>query len=109
MRWSKLQPLVVSSGFNELLELHEADGLVCGRDLRHVEYCRALLLRPGEEINPAPLLTGDDLIGRGIPQGSIYKVLLEQVRAAQLDAEIVNKDGAWQLVERLLAKEADAT
>ena len=43
-------------------------------------YCREQLKRPREELDPPPLVTGDDLIAFGIPQGPQYRILLEEIR-----------------------------
>ena len=55
-----------------------------------------------EPLNPPPLLTGDDLIRHGVRPGPSYRVLLNRVRDAQLDAEIQTGDDALALVDRLL-------
>ena len=57
---------------------------------------------PPEELNPPPVVTGEDLKALGIPQGPIYKVLLERVREAQLDGVLSNKEEAVAMVRRLL-------
>jgi len=46
-------------------------------------------------------LGGHDLIAHGVPKGNIYKVLLDRVRAAQLDGEVRTRDEALTLVDRL--------
>jgi poly(A) polymerase len=102
--WSQLQPLAICDGFVELVALHEADALAVGGTLDDAAHCRALMRRPREELDPLPLLTGDDLIQRGVPQGKIYKEILEHVRAAQLDGEVSNKNEALELVDRRLAQ-----
>ena len=99
--WSKLQPLLVASWAAPLVELHAARARADGRSDEHLAICREKLQLPADELNPLPLLTGDDLIRHGVPRGRIYATLLEQVRAAQLDGVVANKDEALALVDRL--------
>jgi poly(A) polymerase len=104
MPWPVLQRLLISPGIDDLLKLHEAIALAAGRDTSHVEFCRRRLMLPPNELDPRPLLTGDDLIRHGVPQGKIYKTLLEQVRDAQLERRIENVEEALALVDRILQK-----
>ncbi len=94
MRWSAIQPLLVSDGIDDLLALTEATspaGAEAGA------YCRKLLSQSTETLDPPPLVTGDDLLAHGIPSGPHYKALLQRIRAAQLDGEIATKDQALDL------------
>ena len=54
---------------------------------------------PPEELNPPPLLTGDDLIALGWEQGPVFKTVLDAVREAQLEGTIRTKDEAIRLAE----------
>jgi tRNA nucleotidyltransferase/poly(A) polymerase len=97
--WSRLQPLVIAAGIGDLLALAEASRPEAAEE---AAYCRELLARPPELLDPPPLLTGDDLVAHGIPAGPVYKTLLERLRAAQLDGEIHTSQEALTLVDRLL-------
>jgi poly(A) polymerase len=102
MRPAKLKQVLVHPGIYELLELHEADARASGHDLDHVTYCRQLLAEwSAADLNPPPLLTGDDLKEHGVPPGPVYKRLLDAVREAQLDGTITTKGQALELVDRL--------
>jgi poly(A) polymerase len=57
--------------------------------------------RPITELDPPPLLTGDDLIALGIPRGPVYARLLRAVRAAQLDGAVSDREGAFGMVAKL--------
>ncbi|HVX10742.1 MAG TPA: CCA tRNA nucleotidyltransferase [Pirellulales bacterium] len=102
MPWPRLQRLLISPGIEELLSLHAAIADAGGHDPAHVDYCRRRLQVSPEELDPAPLLTGDDLIRHGVPQGKRYKTLLDAVRDAQLEQQIHDRDEALALVDRLL-------
>ena len=59
-------------------------------------------MQPPDELNPPPLITGDDLIALGIPRGKIYsESLLERTRDAQLDSQIHMHEEAVRFVEAM--------
>jgi len=100
MRASKLKPILVHPGIGELLALHRADSVASGRSVAHVEFCERILRdTPAEELNPPPLLTGDDLNALGWEQGPLFKRVLDAVRDAQLAGTIRTKDDAIRLAE----------
>jgi poly(A) polymerase len=109
MKPSKLKVTLAHPGIHELLALHRADAVACGRSIDHVEYCEQRL---GEwsaaELNPPPLVTGEDLMGLGLPPGPVYKRLLDAAREAQLDGTVTTTEQALELVNRLLADEGKA-
>jgi poly(A) polymerase len=101
--WPRLQRILIGDGIHELLDLHEADLTALGRNADPVAYCRELLRRPREELDPPPLITGHDLIRHGVPRGKVYQALLDHVRDAQLEGHVQDADTALALVDRLLA------
>ncbi len=102
MKWSALQKILVADGAEELLALEEAVALAGSGPTDDVDYCRSLLQRPREELDPPPLLTGDKLLEHGVPAGPAYRLLLEEARNAQLDELIHTKAEALELVDRLI-------
>ena len=104
MPWPRLQRLLISEGIDDLVALHEAEALADGASTRHVEKCRELLSMPPEQLNPPPLVTGDDLIRHGIASGKLFKPLLELLRDAQLENRVADKQAALALADRLLAE-----
>jgi poly(A) polymerase len=56
-----------------------------------------------EAIKPGPLVTGDDLIARGVRPGPIYKKVLDELYTRQLDETLTTRDDALRLLEKLLA------
>jgi tRNA nucleotidyltransferase/poly(A) polymerase len=101
LKWSQLQPLLIAEGIQELIALHEALAAVAGHPADDTEYCRRRLAVPRDELDPPPLISGDDLIAHGVPRGKQYQYLLRAVRSAQLDGEISTPAEALALVERL--------
>ena len=83
-----------------------ADACASGRSVDHVDYCEGLLREWGpQELNPAPLITGDDLKKEfGLEPGPRYKRLLDAVREAQLDGIVKTKEQALEMIRRLLAE-----
>ncbi len=107
MAWSRLQPLLVHDGAEDLIALHAALAEVSAIDRpaasrADLARCRRMLARPALELNPPPLVTGDDLIRLGIPRSKAYQRLLQAARDAQLDGLIQTKAEALELVKRLL-------
>jgi len=103
MRASKLKQILVHPGIRELLALHRADALASGKSLEHVEFCERILRdTPPEELNPPPVLTGEDLIAMGMKPGPDFKRLLDAVREAQLEGRTPTKEQAHALVKQLL-------
>ncbi|HVU89188.1 MAG TPA: hypothetical protein VHD36_17820, partial [Pirellulales bacterium] len=105
--WSAVQPLLVDPGAADLIALHESvesarGGLHAAQAREDAAFCRQKLALPKAELDPPPLLTGNDLLAHGVPKGVIYKRLLAGVRAAQLDGKIRTRDEALALVDRLL-------
>jgi poly(A) polymerase len=104
MRPSKLKPILVHPGIGELLALHRADSKASGRSTDHVDYCERILREtPSGELNPPPLLTGDDLLALGWEQGPLFRKVLDAVREAQLEGTIRTKDDAIRLAEGMKA------
>lgn len=88
---SQLYPLLVQPGIRDLIELHRA----LGGSPEFVE--KILRETPMEKLNPAPLLTGDDLTARGLKPGPMFKKILQAARDAQLDGKISTKEQAFAL------------
>jgi len=91
MKWSALQPILIDEGINYLLELMEATS---PEGDKAAAYCLNLLLQPIEILNPPPLITGEDLLQLGIPQGPKYRTILQKIREMQLDGEILTHEAA---------------
>jgi len=86
-------------GFAEHLELHRLDCLASHGDLSTYEMVKRLQAEtPAEEIRPAPLLRGDDLIAQGYTPGPIFKEILQAVEDAQLEGNVHTPAEALSLV-----------
>jgi poly(A) polymerase len=108
MRKSKLKMILNHPGIRELLALHRADALASGRSLEHVEFCEQRLREwPAEILDPAPLITGDDLVRHGLSPGPHFKAVLDAVREAQLEGTITTAEEALRLVDRISDESKD--
>ncbi len=99
--WSSVQPLLAHPWAADLVSLHEAR---CIEDRLESDYCREWLARPREELDPPPLITGDDLRTAGLPPSPIFKSILQAIRDAQLDGKIETKTAALELAASLAQK-----
>ncbi len=99
MRRSTQLRFLRMDGFSEHLELHRLDCLASHGDLSHYQQARRLLEEtPPEEIKPAPLVRGNDLIWQGYKPGPLFKKILQAVEDAQLDGRVRTRDDALRLV-----------
>lgn len=81
--------------FDEHLELHRLDCMSSHRNVENYEFMRRFLAEtPPQEVHPARLLTGDDLISLGLKPGPKFKEILETAEDAQLDGKIATHDEA---------------
>jgi poly(A) polymerase len=103
MRKSELKQILIHPGIQDLILLHRAIASAFGVSAAHVDFAEERLREwtANGELNPSPLLTGDDLIQLGIPRGPQYKRLLDAVREAQLDGDISTREQALELVRAL--------
>jgi poly(A) polymerase len=104
LRESTLKRILAEPGIDELLALHRADALASTGDTTQVDYCAYYLnSQPAGPINPAPLLTGHDLVRHGLEPGAKFAVILEKIREAQLERRIHGKREAIEWVDHFLA------
>lgn len=107
MRESRRRRFVREEGFDELVELCRLDSLASHGDLSTIAWTETYLaqLLP-EQVKPAPLLTGDDLIAMGYHPGPLFGEILAAVEDAQLEDRIQGRSDAesfvrthWPLVQ----------
>jgi tRNA nucleotidyltransferase/poly(A) polymerase len=106
--WSKLQPVLAHAGADELLALYRAAARLGRADPAGVEFARQKLALPAGQLDPEPLISGDDLIQLQVPKGKLYSVLLQEARNAQLDGLLHSREDAQRFVLRRWAELRDA-
>ena len=102
--WPRLQRLLIHEGALDLIHFHLARAEAGAAKRTDADHCRELLQLPPEQLDPPPLLTGDDLILHGIPRGKEYKTLLDAIRDAQLEEAIHTREEALKLIDVLRGK-----
>lgn len=100
--WPKVQRILIQPEAGELLKLGRALTAALGGDSEGIDYCAAKLNLPHDELNPAPLVTGDDLRTAGLKPGPKFRTLLDSIRDAQLLGEITTKEEGLRLARQLL-------
>ncbi len=99
MRVSTLKKFLREEGIEELLELCRIDAAASNGNLTYYEFCGQRLASFGqEEIKPAPLVTGADLIQLGYRPGPRFKEILSAVEEAQLEGVISSREQAIEYV-----------
>ena len=87
--------------FEEHLELHRMDCTASHGKLDLYEFTRKKLAEiPPAEIQPTPLVTGNDLIEAGYEPGPHFKEILEAVEDAQLEGRLRSREDALRFVAR---------
>jgi hypothetical protein len=99
-----LQRILVSPRCDELLNYCEAVAAVLDAGTAEIDFCRAKLALPVAELNPPPLVTGDDLKLLGLAPGPAYREILDSLRDAQLDGKIATREEALALARQLATK-----
>jgi poly(A) polymerase len=101
MSESTLKKFLRMPGFDEHLALHRADSLASHGNLSTYEFLKEKLAEiPPENIRPAALITGDDLIAAGYAPGPRFREILEAVEDAQLEGRLLSHDTALEFVRR---------
>jgi poly(A) polymerase len=106
MKPATLKRFVRLEKFDEHLELHRLDSLSSHGKLDNHDFARRFLEQtPAEQVRPARLLTGDDLIALGLKPGPKFKAILYSVEEAQLDGTIQTHEDALSLAKQLVGQE----
>lgn len=104
LREAKLKRMLSMPGIDDLLALHRADAIASFGESPQVDYCLDYIQsQPSGPINPAPLITGHDLVRHGLRPGSHFSTILEQIREAQLDRLLNSKREALEWLDEHLA------
>jgi poly(A) polymerase len=99
MRESTLKRMLRLNRFEEHLELHRLDCASSHGHLDNYEFAKTKFEQSApEELQPARLVTGDDLIAAGYAPGPDFSRMLEVAEDAQLEARIQSKEEGLELV-----------
>ena len=96
--WSQIQPWLAHDAAFLLADTLRARA-DCGiGSAAAARWLTAALQRPRDQLDPAPLLTGNDLLAAGVPAGRAVGQTLAALRTLQLDGRIVSRDAAMEWV-----------
>jgi poly(A) polymerase len=100
MKESTLKRFMRLPSFTEHLELHRLDCEASHGDLSLHDFVKTKLENtPEEQIRPAPLITGRDLIENGWMPGPQFRTVLQAVEDAQLEGVLHTREEAISFVE----------
>ncbi|MFN2378492.1 MAG: CCA tRNA nucleotidyltransferase [Candidatus Binatia bacterium] len=106
MRASTLKRFLRQEGIDDLMELARIDALSSNGDLGHYEFCRkALEELSAEQMKPAPLLRGEDLVAMGLAPGPLFRTILTVVEDAQLEGTLESREAALEFVRGRWSRE----
>lgn len=92
--WSQLQPWLAHDAAFLLADVLRARA-ACGHGSAATAcWVTAKLQMPQEQLDPPPLLTGNDLLAAGVPAGRAVGQMLSALRALQLDGRIATREEA---------------
>jgi len=99
LRESSFKRMLRLNRFEEHLELHRLDCASSHGHLDNYEFAKAKFEQSApEELQPARLVTGNDLIAAGYAPGPDFSRMLEVAEDAQLEARIQSKEEGLELV-----------
>lgn len=101
---AELKRLIVGPAFEALCTWAEVryQNLPDGPNRRAALDARLASIAP-EQIQPPPLVTGADLLRRGVPAGPVYSRVLDELYTRQLNEALTNRDEALAALEQMLA------
>jgi poly(A) polymerase len=99
MKESTLKRFLRLPKFEEHLELHRLDCLSSHGNLDNYEFVKRKLAElPAEQLKPARLITGRDLIEAGYAPGPLFSKILDAVEDGQLEGRLGTKQEAMAWV-----------
>ena len=93
-KWSDLQPWLAHEQAAALVDVLRARAACGVGDPEAAAWLTAQAGRPRAELDPPPLVTGDDLLAAGVPPGRAVGEALARIRRLQLDGAIATKGEA---------------
>ncbi len=100
LRWSQLQPWLVRSQVSVGLELFRARCAIDADLTEALDIIETRLRLPIDQLNPEPLISGDDLQSMGLKPGPSFKSILQSIRHQQLDGQLQSRAEAVEWVEQ---------
>ena len=93
--WSEVQPVLIHSDYHAVMALARAIvHYFPAYQVLGVQFCEARLSWPMDQLNPPPLLNGDELRQAGYAPGPKFRNVLQLVRDEQLNGSIQTREQA---------------
>jgi putative nucleotidyltransferase with HDIG domain len=103
MRESTLKRFMRHPDFEGHMELHRLDCLSSHGGLENYDFVRRKQQEvPPEQLKPAPLLTGRELIAAGYRPGPMFGIVLSEIEDAQLEGRISTVEEALEMAKKEL-------
>jgi putative nucleotidyltransferase with HDIG domain len=103
MRESTLKRFMRQPDFESHMQLHRLDCLSSHGGLENYDFVRRKQQEmPPEQLKPAPLLTGRELIAAGYQPGPIFGTVLSEIEDAQLEGRISTSAEAMEMARKRL-------
>ncbi len=110
MRESTLKKLIRRETFEDELELHRLDCLASHGSLDIYDFLVGKWKEfPPEEIKPAPMISGHDLVEMGFTPGPIFQKILSSVEEMQLERKLDSREDALKWVKENYTPDKNST
>jgi len=104
MRASTLKRFLRQDHFEQHMELHRVDCLSSHGKLDNYTFVQTKLNElPPEQLRPARLINGADLLQLGYQAGPMFRTVLDAVETAQLEGTVQTREEALALARRVIA------
>lgn len=98
-----LKPLLADARRDDLLHLAHAVATASAQPPVDADFCRRYLASTSQEqLNPEPLIDGQDLKALAVPSGPQFRRILDQLRREQLDEQLLTRPQALQRLQQLV-------
>jgi poly(A) polymerase len=105
MKKSTLRRLITAETFQDELELHRLDCAASHGDMQNYDFLNDFKKGfKAEPVMPPPLVSGDDIVARGIPRGPLVGRLKKSVYDAQLEGRIGDRDAALEWLKKEIGR-----
>ncbi len=98
-QWSEVQRLLVKPHIGTALSLLGARRALKPELSHEYDWLHARLQLPAEQLNPLPLLDGQDLQRAGLSPSAEFRLILQEARDLQLDGKLLDQAAALKWLE----------
>jgi putative nucleotidyltransferase with HDIG domain len=103
MRNAKLKRFMSEPTFSQEMELHRVDCASSNGFTDNYEFLNEKSEEfASEPLIPPPLITGKDLIQKGLQPGPYFKAILEEIQTEQLENRLTTREQALKYLENIL-------